>query len=172
MKTKLEMAAAPPVYDTIPLGVVGGRNVSMYGHPAAYFHVLDNEMERLGKLSKWNMARLLGVTDMSNFNKWFTGRRRMSSVYLLRLMKLRDFHDAGIQFALIRGIDWGEPVTICWRNGSKSYPDSLSGRWDETPTPDNPTEDAGVERQRKPAPSKTSFKRRPNFTVGVSISPN
>ncbi len=168
MLNQLDLAAAPPVFDVIPLARAGGpARSSKYTTTAAYQHILTTVMKKFGNLTKWHLAHLLGIEDMSNFNQWFSGRKRMSSLYAIRCIQLMLFHDAGIDFVRIRRIDWGDPVTIHWRNGGKSYPDSVSGSWGEVPTSANPTEPPGANHvKERPRPTATSFKRRPNLPQG------
>ena len=114
MNTKLELAAAPPVFDVIRQRYT----VSRYGNHEAYLHILAIVMDKLGNIFRYHLTKLLGHPDRSNVDKWFSGRTRVSSLYLARLIQLMLFHEAGIDFPRIRRITWGNPVTIHWRNGA------------------------------------------------------
>ncbi len=169
MIAQLECAKTPPIFDAIAVENHPIRTARPYACHAAYQHIFTVMMQRFGNMSKYQLGKLLGIEEQGNFRQYFNGRMRPSSLVLARAFQLIFMSDAGIEIHRASKIEWGDPVTIVWRNGGKSYPSSVSGRWEQIPTPENPTEPPGANHAAKPTrPTTTHFKRRPNIPQGAN----
>ncbi len=107
---------------------------SLYSSHYASERVLEETRRRFG-CSKYQFSGLLGQPFPNDYYKWLSGTCRPSPQYLLKLIHLRDLHDAGFALNRARRIDWSTG-TIFWRNGKQSTPDR-NGTWAELPTPEN-----------------------------------
>ena len=134
----LDRAVLPPLFQRIGKNKPGVP--SLYLSNEAYIHIFEQVMEKFGRITKYQMANLLGMDHGANFWRYFNGSRRPASLYLARLFQLELLHDAGFQLNRVKRIDWEpDPIVIYWRNGTQSSPARGSGRWAEIPTPENAT---------------------------------
>ena len=86
------------------LGIPSGAN--SYASTAAYSDVLWRACKIFG-VSRHRLASLLGCVP-SILYTWMgpNSKRRPSSKYLVRLLKLYEFHDRGVSLAIVKEIDW------------------------------------------------------------------
>ena len=169
MQARLEYASTPPVFDGIKTAPNPVRATSAYATHAAYQHLFTVLLRRFGNMSKYQLGKLLGISEQGNFRQYFSGRIRPSSLIMARAMQLIFLADAGIELHRASRIMWGDPVTIIWRTGGQSYPSDLSVRWEQIPTPENPTIAPGTNHTAKPTrPTTPSFTRRTDLYQGTA----
>ena len=86
---------------------------------------LHNSMEAF-QVSKYQMGKLLGIRDPSNFNKYFSGRSRPSALHWARLVQLWSMFNAGVVLFKVRSINW-DNSEVTWRNGDVTRENHLLG---------------------------------------------
>lgn len=94
----------------------GIKNPSKYANHYASSVVLLDVMDAIGA-TKYQLGRLLGLANPDNVYHYFNGRKRPAQFVLARAIELLILERAGVQFALVRSVDW-ELGEIRWRNGS------------------------------------------------------
>jgi hypothetical protein len=113
-------------FSPIPTTPTNARRIKQHARHSACERVLTHSMEAFGKVSKYQMAKLLGFTHVNNIFKYFNGRSRPSQLYSTRLVQLWLMFNSGIPLFKIRSIDWDRSI-IVWKDGHRSSGQDILG---------------------------------------------
>ena len=75
--------------------------------------VLTESMEAFGRVSKYQLGKILGIPFESGIKKYFNGRQRPSQLYSIRLVKLWLGFNAGVPIFKMKAIDWDKGLVYC-----------------------------------------------------------
>jgi hypothetical protein len=93
-----------------------GRGPNSYPTALATADVLKLAIDELD-VTSYQFNKLIGAPFEHYTRRWLRGERRISSVYMARLVQLLLMNSGGLPVRLMRSIDWQSSV-IVWRNGA------------------------------------------------------
>ena len=93
-----------------------GRGPNSYPTALATAEVLKLAIDELD-VTSYQFNKLIGAPFEHYTRRWIRGERRISSVYMARLVQLLLMNSGGLPVRLMRLVDWENSVII-WRNGA------------------------------------------------------